>query len=196
MIFEHAKLFHLSDQYHFVHYDMFYLDTAINPGNSGGPLLNLNGDVVGINTAIITTSGSNAGVGFAVPSDQLYPQVQRIIRNDRSKRGARPNQGYLGISFLMSSSTGNSTWISSVAKGSPAAEAGIQALQVTSSGVVEWGDSIVAIGGNGVSALEDIESDLATRVVGEKIALTLERRDGERRVVYAVLSDRPGDMAS
>lgn len=59
-------------------------DAAINPGNSGGPLLNLKGLVVGINTAIITTSGSNAGIGFAVPADQLRDLVDRIIEKDRS----------------------------------------------------------------------------------------------------------------
>jgi S1-C subfamily serine protease len=167
-------------------------DAAINPGNSGGPLLNLKGEVVGINTAIITTSGSNAGIGFSVPSDQIYPQVQRIIRNDRSKQGARPNQGYLGISILMNTnSTSSCTWVSSVAENSPAAQAGIGPLKVTDSGVVEWGDSIVAIGGNTVSTLEEIESELSTRVVGENVALTLERKDGEKRVVYVVLSERP-----
>merc|ERR1712194_121774 len=70
-------------------------DASINPGNSGGPLLNLKNEVVGINTAIITTSGSSAGIGFAVPSDQIRPVVERILQKDRIESGQRPNQGWL-----------------------------------------------------------------------------------------------------
>mmetsp|Transcript_8941 Transcript_8941/g.24782 ORF Transcript_8941/g.24782 Transcript_8941/m.24782 type:complete len:702 (+) Transcript_8941:269-2374(+) len=58
-------------------------DCAINPGNSGGPLLNYKGQVVGVNTAIVSTTGSFAGIGFAVPSDAVAPVVQRIIQNDK-----------------------------------------------------------------------------------------------------------------
>merc|ERR1712137_532062 len=76
---------------------------GINPGNSGGPLLNLKGEVVGINTAIITTSGSSAGIGFAVPSDQIQPVVQRILQKDQIENGVRPNMGWLGISVVTQS---------------------------------------------------------------------------------------------
>jgi S1-C subfamily serine protease len=81
-------------------------DASINPGNSGGPLLNLKGEVVGINTAIITTSGSSAGIGFAVPADQLSSKVQDIIRHDRQQTDPttgsrrRKDQVWLGVTII------------------------------------------------------------------------------------------------
>ena len=81
-------------------------DCAINPGNSGGPLLNLQGHVVGINTAIISTSGSNSGIGFAIASDMVQDLVQRDIQNDvvatqvwagRRQRQRLPKRGTIGI---------------------------------------------------------------------------------------------------
>jgi S1-C subfamily serine protease len=109
-------------------------------------LLNLKGEVVGINTAIITTSGSNAGIGFAVPSDQLNSVVGRIIEEDRIQNGERSDKGWLGVSIVKQS--GNSTltqknWILSIEKGSPAASQDIQCLQIKDNGV-QFGDAIVA----------------------------------------------------
>jgi len=81
-------------------------DAAINPGNSGGPLLNLQGKVVGVNTAIISTTGSSAGIGFAVPSDHVAPVVAKIIQADRQTYNNNDNDkkrkqvGYLGLSII------------------------------------------------------------------------------------------------
>ncbi len=110
-------------------------DAAINPGNSGGPLLNLKGRVIGINTAIITTSGSNAGIGFAVPADQLTMVVDRIIREDRILNGKRPDRGWLGISVLSQKGSTNSKlfekiWVTNVDTGSPADKAGIRPILI------------------------------------------------------------------
>lgn len=167
-------------------------DAAINPGNSGGPLLNLKGEVIGINTAIITTSGSNAGIGFAVPSDQIEPVVDRIIQQDRIDTKQRPDKGWLGISIIKQ--IGNSTisqknWVESVQ--GPAEESGIQPLKISGNGTVQFGDAIVAVGGNEVSNFEDLVAQLDDRVKGEQLSLTLEDIDGERRVTYVTLSDRP-----
>lgn len=71
-------------------------DCAINPGNSGGPLLNLRGQVVGVNTAIVSTTGSNAGIGFAISSDQVEPAIRGMIRNDDAKHAT----AWLGIYLL------------------------------------------------------------------------------------------------
>jgi S1-C subfamily serine protease len=194
-------------------------DAAINPGNSGGPLLNLKGRVVGINTAIVTTSGSSAGIGFAVPSDQLQPVVQRIVREDRQKQQTTSRaQGWLGVSVLRQpirlnnydnddeddeDENNNRTatvlpmarlqnWITRVERNSPASDAGLRSLRIVpETGSVQYGDAIVAVGGNEVSTLEELQSDLATRVVGEQVALTVESDRGERRVVYVTLSERP-----
>lgn len=170
-------------------------DAAINPGNSGGPLLNLKGEVIGINTAIITTSGSNAGIGFAVPADQLKGIVDRIIREDGIRSGKRPDQGWLGISVLMSRGS-NSTifeknWVIDVAPGSPAADAGIRPIKIENGVRLELGDAIVNVGGNEVKSLDELQTELVKRVRGEQVALTLENEDGERRVVYVKLGMRP-----
>ena len=171
-------------------------DAAINPGNSGGPLLNLKGEVVGINTAIITTSGSNAGIGFAVPSDQVQPHVQRIIQQDRIQNGQRRNKGWLGVSIIKNNNSYDSTisnknWVVSVDPGSPADLAGIRSLTIFKTGTVEWGDAIVAVAGNEVTTFDEVLSELEDRVKGEEVPLTLEDYDGKRRVVYVKLSQKP-----
>jgi S1-C subfamily serine protease len=183
-------------------------DAAINPGNSGGPLLNLKGEVVGINTAIVTTSGSSAGIGFAVPSDQIQPVVEEIVRKDRLENtDLASRQGWLGVSVVGQPGIGTtttktmaneteadtlSTWVCKVEPNSPANEAGIRPLRIiTDAASIVYGDAIVAIGGNEVSTLHDIQKQLQDRVVGEKLALTLEDSAGERRVVYVTLCSKP-----
>jgi S1-C subfamily serine protease len=170
-------------------------DAAINPGNSGGPLLNLKGEVVGINTAIITTSGSNAGIGFAVPSDQLSSLVDRMIRRDRIEKGERPDGGWLGVSIVKQSSTnstiGRKNWVKDVVADSPASEGGIRPIRILETSVIEWGDAIVAVGGNDVTNFEELLAELVDRAKGEKVALTLEDVGGERRVVYVTLTQKP-----
>jgi len=170
-------------------------DAAINPGNSGGPLLNLKGDVVGINTAIITTSGSNAGIGFAVPADQLSSIVDKIIREDQARSGRRPDIGWLGVSVVTQKGS-NSTlfeknWVTSVEPGSPAAEAGIRPIQILENGRLEWGDAIVNVGGRDVATFEELRAELLTRVKGEQLAVTLEDAEGEKKIVYVTLGQRP-----
>ena len=178
-------------------------DAAINPGNSGGPLLNLKGEVVGINTAIITTSGSSAGIGFAVPSDQIQPVVQRILQQDRIENGKRPNVGWLGISVVTQDvqiPTENSTlpllaasknWISSVEANSPAQAAELKPLTIKDDGNVEYGDAIVAVGGNTVESFEDLRKELETCVAGEQVALTMRDAEEKKRVVYVTLGRKP-----
>jgi S1-C subfamily serine protease len=172
-------------------------DAAINPGNSGGPLLNLKGEVVGINTAIITTSGSNAGIGFAVPADQLRPVVDRIIQQDRVASGERRDSGWLGVSIVRQS--GNSTlmsnnWIAEVAEGSPAELAGIRPLRIQQNGTVELGDAIVAVSSNKVLSFDELQVELEDRAKGEQIALTVEDAAGEKRVVYITLGQKPRNV--
>jgi S1-C subfamily serine protease len=170
-------------------------DAAINPGNSGGPLLNLKGQVVGINTAIITTSGSNAGIGFAVPADQLTLVVDRIVREDRILNGKRPDRGWLGVSVLSQKGSNSKlfekVWVTQVDPGSPAAQAGIRPIRSMDGARIEWGDAIVNIGGNDISSYEALLAQLVDRVQGEQLAITLEDENGDRRVVYVTLESRP-----
>lgn len=167
-------------------------DAAINPGNSGGPLLNLAGKVVGVNTAIVTTSGSNAGIGFAIPSDKVKPVVHDMIRADRAKRGVRPNAGYLGIGIVKAALKKPGNWILTVDPDSPAAEAGLKALQILPSGKILYGDAVVAVAGNFVATFDDLTKEIEKRVEGEELSLTLEDGvTGERRVVYIKLECKP-----
>jgi S1-C subfamily serine protease len=160
--------------------------------------------VVGINTAIITTSGSSAGIGFAVPADQIQPKVQQMIRQDRQQMGMnKKSKGWLGVSILRQSlnkdaiaSNGTplaklATWVTKVDRNSPASDAGIRSLFINDMGRVIYGDAIVAVGGNEVSTLEELQTQLEDRVVGEQVALTVEDGTGDRRVVYVTLSQRP-----
>jgi S1-C subfamily serine protease len=173
---------------------------------------------VGINTAIVTTSGSSAGIGFAVPADQIKPVVEQFLRQDRIDRGQRPNQGWLGVSIVRqevvkvapeeddSGQDGTSraarttvpipmietkNWIFKVERNSPASEAGLRPLAITEAGIVQYGDAIVAVGGNEVRTFEELNSQFEDRVVGEKVALTVENSLKERRVVYVTLARRP-----
>jgi S1-C subfamily serine protease len=174
-------------------------DCAINPGNSGGPLLNRQGQVIGMNTAIVTTSGSNAGIGFAVPADLIQPEVQRIVRSDQQR--LRPSV-FLGVQIVKCRSASGldktksgvtlaqRPWVVKVEPNSPAANAGVAGLEVDeSTGRVTYGDAIVAIGGNVVRDFAEIQAELDRRRVGEQIQLTLEDKEGNRRVVYLTLSD-------
>jgi S1-C subfamily serine protease len=167
--------------------------------------LNLKGEVVGINTAIISTSGSFSGIGFAVPADQLKPIVKRILREDRIQNGLRPNQGWLGISVIRqdisisSVDNSNSTlplaksknWVAKVERNSPAYDAGIRSLDMSINGVVTYGDAIVAVGGNEVTNFDELQMQLEKCVAGEKVAVTVRDVEGERRVVYVTLARKP-----
>jgi len=182
-------------------------DCAINPGNSGGPTFDLGGKVVGVNTAIVTTSGSNAGIGFALPSDKVEPRVTQFIKQDRIQQGQRPKTGFLGLKIVKQGSSKSDTsssetntatiipnkqWVSAVQKGSPADDAGIQPLQISDDGKVQFGDCIVAIGGGkDLETYDDFMAELEYRVAGEVIAITLEDAEGERRVAYVKLGSKP-----
>jgi S1-C subfamily serine protease len=186
-------------------------DAAINPGNSGGPLLNTQGQVVGVNTAIVSTTGSNAGIGFAIPSDSIAPVVQSMIREDRRRTyqlttSSRPALGYLGVSILRRNTVPPEdadvvsrlrndviirkplNWVTYVQPDSPAQAAGIRPVVIVSSeSQAVWGDAIVAVGGRQVTTFDELQSEFDRRVAGEQVALTLEDVNGDRRVVYVTL---------
>ncbi len=178
-------------------------DAAINPGNSGGPLLNLNGEVVGINRAIATESSTalgepaNSGVGFAVNVDIVKRVVPELIRTGKY------DYPYLGvtsredISLLEQESLGlpqsTGAYIISVRPNSPAEEAGLRGGSTDSgiTGLPAGGDLIIAIDGQPVKVFGDLLTYLmVNKGPGDQVVMTI-LRDGEQKEVTVTLAKRP-----
>jgi serine protease Do len=137
-------------------------DAAINPGNSGGPLVNLAGQVIGINTAIATRRGTNDGVGFAIPSNTARKVYNSLITVGRVPRGAIGVQfyGQNNPALLRSFGTDHGIVINSVESGSPAERAGLQR-----------GDVIVGVNGKRVNSGDDLVGIVSETPIGNKIQL-------------------------
>ena len=175
-------------------------DAAINPGNSGGPLLNLNGEVVGINTAIQSETGNFTGVGFAIPSDTVKKVVPILIRDGGIRH---PWLGVSGvdIDYELAEIRGlNSTkgfLIVSVIEGSPADIAGLMGTEtrqmVDGRDVPMDGDIIIKIDGEMVRKIADILVHLQMeKTIGDEMALTI-LRDGEIIDKTIFLGERPSN---
>jgi serine protease Do len=172
-------------------------DAAINPGNSGGPLLNMNGEVIGINTAIFSNTGSNSGVGFVIPSDTMKKVVPSLIRSGYYKHP------YLGVSGIdvtpdvakfMKLNETKGFLVTDITSGSPADKAGIHGGDVLTdlngTEVELGGDVITGIDNTTVRKIDDILSYLETqKQVGDTTKLTI-NRDGKLQEVNVILSDR------
>jgi serine protease Do len=159
-------------------------DAAINPGNSGGPLVNLKGEVVGINSAIAGRSGGSQGVGFAIPIN-LAKRVEESILSD-----GRVVRGWLGIylgeltpelrdAFKIGGDSG--VLVQQVMPDSPAEKAGFKD-----------GDVILELNGRPVQDMRDLRFRIAEMRPGTEVALTF-LRDGERRSATAVLEELPSE---
>ena len=157
-------------------------DAAINQGNSGGPMFDINGNVVGINSQIVSPTGGSVGIGFAIPSEQAAPIIQSL------RGGARVQRGYLGIgiqplddgiadSLGLPKNTGEI--VRSVEPGQGAARAGIQT-----------GDVIVKVNNREVNPDESLSFIVAGLPVGSRVPIELVR-GGKRQTVTAVLGQRP-----
>ncbi|GFH51693.1 hypothetical protein CTEN210_08169 [Chaetoceros tenuissimus] len=182
-------------------------DTAINPGNSGGPLLNSQGAVVGVNTMIISTSGSNAGIGFAVPVEGFWNAVMDTIDKDREEENMKiggirnRKKGWLGLKVVTDKSLesalfkkikgSDGIFVMEVNENSPASEAGIVGIVKNMPGRVDAGDRIVAVNGNALDNALDLKCETKSRIVGEQITITVENTNGERRVTYVTLGEKP-----
>ncbi len=155
-------------------------DAAINPGNSGGPLLDSSGRLIGINTALVSTSGSAAGIGFAVPVDTINRIVPQIIAT------GHPERAMLGVRMVSDSFARRfgirGALISEVVPDSGAAEAGLREIRETAVGV-EF-DVIVAIDGDEVQSQADVFRILAEKQVGDVVDVEVLRDD--RRVRFEV----------
>lgn len=157
---------------------------------------------MGVNTAIVSTSGSFSGIGFAVPSDAVQPAVQTIIRHDVLKKKSK-RMPWLGVEILKVNGAKNATqpstsklvgknWIGKVARNSPAASAGMRGCFLDSQTAgFKYGEAIVAINGRPIPDFEELQTCIEQSAVGEQIAVTLEDENGDRRVVYLTLTERP-----
>ena len=177
--------------------DAIQTDAAINPGNSGGPLLDAEGQVIGINAQIKSQSGGGEGVGFAVPVDA----VRRSLRELREK--GRVDYGYLGVETLtiwpqlaerIDLHVRTGALVQNVVEDSPAANSGLEAgdedISFQGDDITVGGDLIVAVNGRRLTREHDLADEISAHGTGENVELTL-LRDGERRTLEVELGRRP-----
>ena len=147
--------------------DFIQTDAAINPGNSGGALVNLRGELIGINTAIFSTGGGNVGIGFAVPINMARRVMDQIVEHGHVRRGR------IGVSIkdmtapaLATSTEGIvGALIADVRRGSPAEQVGIQK-----------GDVIIAADGRTIRSAAQLRNKISLTQIGERLQLTLARK--------------------
>ena len=154
-------------------------DAAINPGNSGGPLVNMAGEVIGINTAILTETSSYAGVGFAMPSNTVAQVYNQLIGPEH-----RVARGSIGIEFsafpnpAIAHIYGSGVTVQNVTSGSPAEEAGLKV-----------GDTIIAVDSKDVKSGDELVADIASRKPGSKAKITFVR-NGKKDDATVTIADR------
>jgi S1-C subfamily serine protease len=186
--------------------DMIQTDAAINPGNSGGPLLNTKGEVIGMNTAIFSRTGSYSGVGFAIPSNTIAKEVPLLIKNGSYSHpwlgisGGKITPDLIRAMGLPTNYKG--VLVSSVQPGSPAEKAGLKGLTQDNgdndnSGAApsQIGDIITAIDGHPIRQIDDIINYIESqKSVGDNIKLTV-NRNGQIMDLTATLQARPNTIS-
>jgi 2-alkenal reductase len=162
--------------------DVIQTDAAINPGNSGGPLLDSAGRLIGVNTAIFSPSGANAGIGFAIPVDAVNRVVPELIQ---SGRVPTPGIGIAAADEALVAQLGISgVVIAAVMPGSPAEGAGLVGIDPATGAL---GDVIVEAGGQPVQTLSDLTDRLEQIGVGGEVHLVIRRAASARRVTVPVV---------
>ena len=164
--------------------DFIQTDAPINPGNSGGALVNLQGQLVGVNTAIFSGSGGNIGIGFAIPSNMVKAVMSQLLQYGEVKRGMLgvrlSNTFTPGIAENLGLDNARGALVSEVIDGSPADQAGLKA-----------GDVITSINGRNLTNASELRNSIGLLRIGEKVELGL-IRDGKPRRVTAVIGERDG----
>ncbi len=168
--------------------DVIQTDAAINPGNSGGPLLDSSGRLIGVNTAIISPSGSSAGIGFAIPVDSVNRVVPRLIRYGKS---VRAGLGITPVPDQIAKQRGISgVIILNVEQGGPAAKAGLRGTRRDDRGRIRWGDVITAIDGKQVATYDELSRLLEDNYeIGQQVTVTYLREGEEREAKVALTAD-------
>ncbi len=169
--------------------DFLQIDASINKGNSGGPTFNLEGDVIGINTAIYSPSGGSVGIGFAIPASTATNVIESLKVNHKVTRGwlgvqIQPVTADIAESMGLEKAKG--ALISDLTAGSPALKAGLKS-----------GDTILKVEGNEISDARDLAKVIAQIAPGKKIELAI-IRDGKPQTISVTLDAMPTDpkMAS
>ena len=178
--------------------DVIQTDAAINPGNSGGPLLNMRGDIVGINTAIQSSTGEFTGVGFAIPSQTVAKIVPTLIRDGEYKHpwiGISGTDIDLGMANAIGLESTLGFLIITVVEDSPAANAGLigsnKMIEVEGREYSIGGDVIVSVDGIDVRKIDDILIHLQrVKTVGDEMDLEI-LRDNRTTNVTIILQERP-----
>jgi serine protease Do len=161
-------------------------DAAINMGNSGGPMFDLNGNVIGINSALISPTGASVGIGLAIPAEAAKPVIDSLMK------GQRPSRGYLGVGLQpldenLAPSLGlpkdSGEIVRSVVANGPAARAGLQ-----------QGDVIVKVNGQPVTPDQTVSYLVANTPVGSRVPLEIYRA-GKRGTVTVQVGERPTEEA-
>ena len=149
-------------------------DAAINPGNSGGPLLDSNGRLIGMNTAIYSPSGVSAGVGFAVPVNTISQAVPELVEHGKV---VRPGLGLRLANSQLNERFGiNGVLILKVSPTSPAASAGLQPTQFDRRGNIVLGDIIVSLNGERLTSTDELMNRLREYEIGDVVNLGVVRR--------------------
>ncbi len=176
--------------------DMIQTDASINPGNSGGPLLDSRGYLAGMNTAIVSDSGSSAGIGFAVPSNAIKRIANQIIRYGEVRQ---PGLGISPLSPFRKRLLGRYGYdvnggvvIESVKDGSPAAKAGLQGIKEHPQLGVRIGDVITSIDDSKIENFDDLYNSLSEKNVGDKVRIQIRRmgRTLSKTVTLGLLENR------
>jgi S1-C subfamily serine protease len=168
-------------------FDVIQTDASINPGNSGGPLLDSSGRLIGINTAIYSPSGANAGIGFAVPVDTINAIVPQLLKYGKMIRpglGINPASDQISRQLKL-----DGVLISEVTRGGPAEQAGVVGTTSAQGGWV-LGDVIVGIDAMDIHRLSDLFRALDAHKVGDTIDLKLTNQ-GRTRTVKVTLQALP-----
>lgn len=157
-------------------------DASINMGNSGGPMFDLNGNVIGINTAIFSPSGGNVGIGFAIPAEQAKPVIDTLMKGQNVKRG------YLGVQIQpitddIASSLG-------LPKNRGELIAGVEPGQGAAKGGIKQGDVVIKVNGQPVTPDETLSYLVSNTPVGSRIPIDLVR-DGKPMTVTVLVGERP-----
>ncbi|MTD37887.1 serine endoprotease DegQ [Erwinia sp. CPCC 100877] len=162
-------------------------DASINRGNSGGALLNLNGELIGINTAILAPGGGNVGIGFAIPSNMAKTLADQLIQTGEVRRGLlgiRGTEMSADIAKAFNLETQRGAFVSEVMPGSGSAKAGIKA-----------GDVITALNGKRLNSFAELRARIATSEPGSKVKLGL-LRNGKPMTVEVTLDKSTSASAS